>query len=101
MASGVLPDRIWTSPQVLVTGFGTGVVLDGILTVPAITTRLGTDLLETMMAMLNALSAISTWASAAWCSAWRLAAVARDGKSLRAGTNWISQSSLPARQSSS
>jgi NitT/TauT family transport system permease protein len=59
MTSGVLPDRIWTSLQVLAIGFGTGVALAGILTVLAITTRLGTDFLETMTAMLNPLPAIA------------------------------------------
>jgi NitT/TauT family transport system permease protein len=59
MSSGVLPDRAWASLQVLAIGFSTGVVLAGILTVLAITTRIGTDFLETMTAMLNPLPAIA------------------------------------------
>lgn len=57
--SGVLPDRAWTSLQVLAIGFSTGVALAGILTVVAITTQIGTDFLETMTAMLNPLPAIA------------------------------------------
>lgn len=57
--SGVLPDRAWASLQVLAIGFSTEVVLAGILTVLAITTRIGTDFLETMTAMLNPLPAIA------------------------------------------
>ncbi|HVZ07100.1 MAG TPA: ABC transporter permease [Rhodopila sp.] len=59
MTSGVLPARVWTSLQVLALGFSTGVVLAAILTIAAITTRIGTDFLETMTAMLNPLPAIA------------------------------------------
>ncbi len=59
MESGVLPERILASLQVLAIGFTTGVVLAGILTVLAITTRIGTDFLESMTAMLNPLPAIA------------------------------------------
>ena len=59
MKSMVLPARIWVSLQVLAIGFTTGVTLAGILTVAAITTRLGTDFLETMTAMFNPLPAIA------------------------------------------
>ena len=59
VSSGVLPDRVWTSLQVLAVGFSTGVGLAFILTVLAITTRLGTDFLELMTAMLNPLPAIA------------------------------------------
>ena len=59
MRSWVLPDRVWTSLQVLAIGFTTGVTLAFILTVLAITTRLGTDFLESMTAMLNPLPAIA------------------------------------------
>ena len=59
MMSGVLPERVWTSLQVLAIGFTTGVVLAAILTVLAITTRIGTDFLETMTAMFNPLPAIA------------------------------------------
>lgn len=59
VSSGVLPERAWASLQVLAIGFTTGVTLAGVLTVLAITTRLGTDFLETMTAMLNPLPAIA------------------------------------------
>ena len=59
MVSGVLPERAWASIQVLAIGFTTGVVLAGVLTVLAITTRIGTDFLETMTAMFNPLPAIA------------------------------------------
>ncbi|HEY1411104.1 MAG TPA: ABC transporter permease [Rhodopila sp.] len=59
IVSGVLPDRAWASLQVLAIGFSTGVVLAFILTVLAITTRIGTDFLETMTAMFNPLPAIA------------------------------------------
>jgi NitT/TauT family transport system permease protein len=59
VSSGVLPARAWASIQVLAIGFTTGVTLAGILTVLAITTRIGTDFLETMTAMFNPLPAIA------------------------------------------
>lgn len=59
MVSGVLPERILASLQVLAIGFSTGLVLAFVLTVLAITTRIGTDFLETMTAMLNPLPAIA------------------------------------------
>jgi NitT/TauT family transport system permease protein len=59
VTSGVLPDRAWASLQVLAIGFSSGVVLAFVLTVLAITTRIGTDFLETMTAMFNPLPAIA------------------------------------------
>jgi NitT/TauT family transport system permease protein len=59
MASYVLPIRILSTLRVLAIGYTTGVVLAGIMTVLAITTRIGTDFLETMTAMLNPLPAIA------------------------------------------
>lgn len=58
-ADGVLPERIWTTLKVLITGYVAGTVLAAILTVVAINTRIGTDFLETMTAMFNPLPAIS------------------------------------------
>ena len=43
----------------LLIGFSTGTLLAGLLTVFAITTRIGTDFLETMTAMFNPLPAIA------------------------------------------
>ncbi len=59
MKSGVLPERVLTSIKVLAIGFTTGVILAAILTILAITTRLGTDFLESMTAMFNPLPAIA------------------------------------------
>ncbi|MDB5592474.1 ABC transporter permease [Enterovirga sp.] len=56
---GTLPLRAWTSLRVLFTGYGIGIALAAILTVLAISTRLGTDLLETLTAMFNPLPAIA------------------------------------------
>ena len=57
--SGILPARVFVSLQVLAIGFTTGVTLAAILTVLAITTRIGTDFLESMTAMFNPLPAIA------------------------------------------
>ncbi len=57
--SGVLPLRAWASLKVLVMGYAAGIVLGGALTVAAISTRLGSDFLETMTAMLSPLPAIA------------------------------------------
>jgi NitT/TauT family transport system permease protein len=59
LANGTIPARTWTSVQVLLLGFATGVTLAAILTTLAITTRIGTDFLETMTAMFNPLPAIA------------------------------------------
>jgi NitT/TauT family transport system permease protein len=56
---GSLLARTWTSLQVLLLGYATGIALAGILTALAINTRLGTDLLETLTAMFNPLPAIA------------------------------------------
>ena len=57
--SGVLPQRGWSSVKVLVQGYGIGLALAALLTAFAITSRLGTDLLETLTAMFNPLPAIA------------------------------------------
>jgi NitT/TauT family transport system permease protein len=59
VSSLVLPERVMASLQVLLTGYATGIVLAFVLTVLAITTRIGTDFLESMTAMLNPLPAIA------------------------------------------
>ena len=59
LANGVLPERAWTSLRVLLLGYTGGVMLAALLTVLAINTRLGTDLLETLTAMFNPLPAIA------------------------------------------
>ncbi len=59
LADFVLLERAWTSLQILLLGFSVGVLLAGILTTLAITTRIGTDFLETVTAMLSPLPAIA------------------------------------------
>jgi NitT/TauT family transport system permease protein len=59
MADGIIPARALSSIEVLLVGFATGTLLAGLLTVFAISTRIGTDFLETMTAMFNPLPAIA------------------------------------------
>jgi NitT/TauT family transport system permease protein len=59
VANGTIPERALSSIEVLLVGFATGAVLAGLLTVFAISTRIGTDFLETMTAMFNPLPAIA------------------------------------------
>lgn len=56
---GTLPNRMWTTLKILLTGYAIGTTLAAVLTVLAINTRIGTDFLETMTAMFNPLPAIS------------------------------------------
>lgn len=57
--SGVLLQRGWSSIKVLFQGYVAGLTLAALLTAFAITSRLGTDLLETLTAMFNPLPAIA------------------------------------------
>lgn len=57
--NGTLPLRVWASLQILLMGYGLGVALAAIVTVLAISTQIGTDLLETLTAMFNPLPAIA------------------------------------------
>jgi NitT/TauT family transport system permease protein len=57
--TGVLPARAWASLSVLLTGYSIGVALAFLLAVVAVTTRIGSDLLETLTSMLNPLPAIA------------------------------------------
>ena len=56
---GSIPARAWASVKVLLMGYAAGVLLAGALTILAIGTRLGSDLLETMTAMFSPLPAIA------------------------------------------
>jgi NitT/TauT family transport system permease protein len=56
---GTIPLRAWASLKVLFMGYGTGIVLAALFTILAISTRIGTDFLETMTAMFNPLPAIA------------------------------------------
>ena len=57
--TGVLPARAWASLNVLLAGYSIGVALAFLLAVVAVTTRIGSDLLETLTSMLNPLPAIA------------------------------------------
>jgi NitT/TauT family transport system permease protein len=59
MVNMVLPERAWVSLQVLVIGYAAGIVLAAALSMVAIGTRVGRDLLETLTAMMNPLPAIA------------------------------------------
>lgn len=57
--SGELIEKTANSIKVLLVGYTAGILIATTLTVLAITTRLGTDLLETMTSMFNPLPAIA------------------------------------------
>ena len=59
VGSGVLPTRAATSLKVLLAGYGAGIACAAVLTIAAISTRIGTDLLELLTAMFNPLPAIA------------------------------------------
>ena len=59
IASGELLQKSWASILVLLYGYGIGLVLALVFTILAMTSRFGTDLLETLTAMLNPLPAIA------------------------------------------
>ncbi len=59
LVTGPLLSRAWTSIRVLVLGYAAGIVVAGILTLLAISTRLGSDLLNLLTAMFNPLPAIA------------------------------------------
>lgn len=59
ISDGTLFARVAASLKVLVIGYGVGVGLAAILTIFAINTRLGSDLLETLTATFNPLPAIA------------------------------------------
>jgi NitT/TauT family transport system permease protein len=59
IASGVLPGRTLTSLRILLAGYALGIVCAATLTVVAISTRIGTDLLELLTSMFNPLPAIA------------------------------------------
>jgi len=56
---GTLFLKAWTSIKVLLVGYVSGIALAALLTVIAITSRIGTDFLETLTAMFNPLPAIA------------------------------------------
>ncbi|HTS22340.1 MAG TPA: ABC transporter permease [Casimicrobiaceae bacterium] len=56
---GTLLGRAWASIRILLMGYAAGIAAAALLTVLAISSRLGTDLLETLTAMFNPLPAIA------------------------------------------
>jgi sulfonate transport system permease protein len=59
MTSGVLPQRALVSLQTLLVSYAIGIALATLLTSIAISSRIGTDLLETLTSMFNPLPAIA------------------------------------------
>ena len=59
IGSGVLLQRAAVSMQTLLVGYGLGILLAGLLTTVAISSRIGNDLLETLTSMFNPLPAIA------------------------------------------
>lgn len=59
IVSGGLLEKSWTSISVLLVGYACGIVLATLLTIFAITTRVGNDILETLTSMFNPLPAIA------------------------------------------
>jgi NitT/TauT family transport system permease protein len=59
MASGELVKKSWTSIKVLLQGYALGMALALVITMLAMATRIGNDLLETLTAMFNPLPAIA------------------------------------------
>lgn len=59
IASGALPERVFTSLQVLAIGYLSGLLIAGLLTTIAVSTRAGSDLLSMLTAMFNPLPAIA------------------------------------------
>ena len=59
LASGELFQRIWASLQVLLTGYAVGILAAAALTMVAISTRIGEDLMVTLTAMFSPLPAIA------------------------------------------
>ncbi len=57
--SGELLPKVWVSIKVLLVGYAAGVAIAALLTTFATTTRIGSDLLETLTAMFNPLPAIA------------------------------------------
>jgi len=56
---GTLLLKAWTSIRVLLVGYAAGIALAGVLTIVAISSRIGTDFLETLTSMFNPLPAIA------------------------------------------
>ena len=59
VGSGELLIKTWTSLKVLLMGYAAGVGLAAVLTTVAISSRVGTDFLETLTSMFNPMPALA------------------------------------------
>jgi len=59
VVNGPLLERTFTSLQILLAGYAIGLLLAGLFTTFAVSTRIGTDVLSTLTAMFNPLPAIA------------------------------------------
>jgi NitT/TauT family transport system permease protein len=59
LASGDLLIKVWASLKVLLMGYSVGIVLAAVLTAVGISSKIGTDFLETLTSMFNPLPAIA------------------------------------------
>ena len=59
LVHGTLLLKVWTSIRILLVGYVAGIALAALLTVVAISSRIGTDFLETLTSMFNPLPAIA------------------------------------------
>ena len=59
LVQGTLLVKVWTSLRILLIGYAAGIALAAVLTVVAISSRIGTDFLETLTSMFNPLPAIA------------------------------------------
>ncbi|MBY0530762.1 MAG: ABC transporter permease [Xanthobacteraceae bacterium] len=59
IVSGVIPQRLFVTLQVLLIGYALGIFLAAVVTTVAVSTRIGTDFLSIMTAMFNPLPAIA------------------------------------------
>jgi NitT/TauT family transport system permease protein len=59
LRSGELPQRTFSSVKTLLMGYAIGIVLASLLTIFAISTRIGADVMETLTSMFNPLPAIA------------------------------------------
>ena len=59
IVSGVIPQRLWVTVQMLLIGYAIGLALAAVFVTFAVSTRFGTDLLSTLTSMFNPLPAIA------------------------------------------
>lgn len=59
IVSGEIPQRLGVTLRILLMGYAAGLLLAGVFTTLAVSTRIGTDLLSTLTAMFNPMPAIA------------------------------------------